>query len=238
MNVLKMIRQLAVLKWKDFLITIAIILAGSLVGFGFGFLVGNLTESGTYINFASMLASVATYAVLIFGVTLTGNKDFTTAVSFSRARKTYLPARYITYVVEFFIVFCILKLIVVLDLYVGSHFFAEQECFDMFDYTMLQGVGLSVVLPCIVLLVSIIYTVFEMKFFWILWAIWMFGCLGVPRIHSAMTANPDSFPAKIGFFFQNALNGDTVYMIILLAIVTVIAAIANVIMYRKVNITL
>lgn len=38
---------------------------------------------------------------------------------------------------------------------------------------------------------------------WTLWAIWMFGCIGIPQIHESMENNPDSFLAGIGTSFQH-----------------------------------
>jgi hypothetical protein len=40
---------------------------------------------------------------------------------------------------------------------------------------------------------------FTAKFFWVLWALWMFSCMGLPRISHAMTENPNSWVGRLGW---------------------------------------
>lgn len=54
--------------------------------------------------------------------------------------------------------------------------------------------------------------------FWILWALWMFGCLGLPRITEAIEEAPNSFYGKVGSGIGHFLQGIPVSMWVILVL--------------------
>ena len=47
---------------------------------------------------------------------------------------------------------------------------------------------------------------FGRKAFWIMWALWMFGCIGIPGISDAVIEKPESFYGQIGIAAGNILS--------------------------------
>lgn len=63
---------------------------------------------------------------------------------------------------------------------------------------------------------------FGRKAFWIMWALWMFGCLGIPKISDAVTENPESVYGQIGLAAGNVLSSISVSVwMMILAVVSI-----------------
>ena len=82
------------------------------------------------------------------------------------------------------------------------------------------------------------YVIFERKFFWAIWGIYMLFSLGIPRVTSAMKKYPDSFSAKIGQGFAALGNIGTGAWLTIGAVLTVILLIADIILYKKMEVKL
>ena len=60
-------------------------------------------------------------------------------------------------------------------------------------------------MPILSILFGMLILRFGTKAFWVLWALWMFGCIGIPRIIDAVEAAPQSLFGKIGTWVRNIM---------------------------------
>lgn len=237
MDYLKMIGKYIRTCKKEFITYLLTILGGFLFGTIIAlFVVGTAQENVGYGCIGTVMAGIFVLIMLFFGQALGGITDFHLAVFMSQGRLKFLVAKYIAEVIEiggsFALIFGLSKLE-----YLFAEFIAkggEIEVLMSFDLRVVLAVTFA--LPIFLMLLSALYVVFEKKFFWFMWGVYMIVALGAPRITSAMKKNPESMAAKIGFFFQNVVDISSVEFIIGVVIATIIAAVADVLMYRKIEV--
>lgn len=147
---------------------------------------------------------------LFFGGIFSVQSDFNLAISMGKTRKYYLPSRYLLLLAETMVILALAYIVGKVEdalyptLYPGAVCDLRVSGFLNSPFLFL---GIGLVVPVIILLFGVLLMRFSAKFFWILWALWMFGCIGAPRIASAAVQKPDSIPGKLGLALMEFSNG-------------------------------
>lgn len=229
-NTLLMIKQLFIATRKKILIFESVILGGFTLGLILALIGSGISEDKTFINLGGFMALIFFAIEIFFGLVFTCTADFVLAITNGKGRVDFLVARYVIYVAEFLVGIGIIKLGGVIETAIGEKFFNGMDFFSVPTFsTLLAG---ALVIPTLCMLMSALYTRFERKAFWVLWVIWMAVSLGAPRIATAMRKAPDSFAAKIGFFFKSAISMGTTQFFIVAAVIGVVAFVLNFFVYR------
>ncbi len=234
-NYLKMIKQLFLNSTKEILFYVLAVLGGGLFGTVISIIIVATGEGDGYSTLGALMGAVFAGILLLFGTALGGQLDFQLSVSMNRARLPYLVAKYIVVTFEIALSLGLCYGIKAIERMVGN---ARGEFTDLFN---ISGVIIALTvlgLPVILLLFAALYTKYERKFFWVLWGIYMVVALGAPRIGTAMSKHPDSTAAKIGFFFKEAIDTNTVQFAIVAVVAVLIVAGVNVLLYKKTEVKL
>lgn len=128
-------------------------------------------------------------------------KYFRQAISMNRARKPLLAALYVMSCLDVVILLIIAKIVSVLELALyGKLFPASVSEFDaaawMSNPLLIAGFVLGI--PVVCLFIASLLMRFPKGAFFTLWALWMFGCLGVPRMVSDTLEHNDTFLGNLG----------------------------------------
>lgn len=235
MKYLKMFKNLLLCSKKDFLMYGAAVLGGGVLGTILSIVIVATGEAEGYSCLGTLMGAIFGGIVLLFGNALGGQVDFQMAISMNRARMPYLVARYLLDALE--IVFSLLLCygIKAIEKMVGEKAGYFE---DLFNPSIGVLAGITFVVPLVVLLFAVLYTKFERKFFWVMWAIYMIVMIGLPRVTTAMNKHPESVAAKIGFFFRDALNLNPLAFGLCSGVLIIGIIIADVLLYKKVDIKL
>jgi len=233
MKYLKAIGQMFRVNYKMLLIFTGAVLGGAIVGTIAEAVINHFAEGfgilGMGILFSGMIFLIFVIFVSVFG----GYSDFVFAVYNSRARNTYIVAKYVYLVCEF-----ALGLIPVAVIYFieGSLADESMDFIGYMDHPVFIVILILFVMPLIVLLFSALYAKYEKKFFWVMWTLWMLLMIGGPRVINAMSTHPDSFGAKIGFTIKNAFNAGSAESIIGIIVISAIVIVLNYLIYSNVDV--
>lgn len=240
MRTLDMIRK-NILVNKGSFITFAAIPAGAgLFGMILGIIIDSLRNEAECLEFASVFAVIGGMFCIVFGAVLEERESFTSAVTMGVARKAYIPARFVTLLLQIALTWATVILVFMLEKGIFSIIHPGAAVIDLMgelNIPILPLVVLSLVFPAFAMFFGILYVKFERKFFWVLWALWMLLCLGGPRISSAMREHPDSVVGKFGnaLFNTEWLNGTTIS--IFAVVIAIILSFFTVRLYKKQDIT-
>lgn len=235
MNYLRMIKNLFLNSKKDFLIYGAAVLGGGLFGTIISILIVNTTDAEGYSCLGTLMGVIFGSIVVLFANAMGGQTDFQMAIAMNRARMPYLVARYLLNTSEIAFSLALCYGIKAIEKYVGKRMGGFE---DFFNPSLGLLAAVVFILPLIILLFAVLYTKYERKFFWVIWGIYMLVCLGGPRIATAMKKHPESVAAKIGFFFKDALAFNPLQFGICAGVIVLGIIVADVLLYKKVDIKL
>lgn len=233
MNILKMTKDYFVVNVKELLTIIGATLGGGVFGMVLAYIIGILIAHENYATVGTMMGLIFGSIILFFGLALGGQADFKLAVSMNRTRMSYVVARYLLSVVEIASMLVLTQLIQKFEVFLGTILAPGTETEILGTLSLQLILILTFVGPLVIMFFSIMYVMFDKKFFWVMWGVYMLGALGIPRISSAMKHNPESAAAKIGFFFQNAIDVNSVQFLITSIVLAVCLVIGNILLYRK-----
>ena len=187
--------------------------------------------------FAEMFSAIA----LLFGGIFAVQTDFNLAISMGKTRKYYVPARYLLLVLDTTIILAIVFLTSRIENALYPAIYPGTVC-DLNAGGILNSPGvfaaIAMGVPMIVLLFGALLMRFSTKFFWVLWAFWMFLCMGGPRIASATIENPNSLPGRIGLALVEVLTGLTALKLFGIAAVIILAGlIVTFVLFKKQRVT-
>ncbi len=217
-------------------------LAGGIFGIIIVLIVMAVDGTGEdYGQIGTMLVQMFGMILLFFGGIFSVQSDFNLAVSMGKTRKYYVPSKYLMLVCETAVILIIMFVISRIEdilypaIYPGA--VCDLNVGGIFGYPgILAGVLFG--LPMIVLLFGALLMRFAAKFFWVIWVLWMFLCMGVPRIASAASENPDTIPGKIGRTVIEFFSGFTSLKLLGLAAVVIAAGLAiTFALFRKQRVT-
>lgn len=172
------------------------------------FMVRNDSEAEYYVAIGTLLACIM--AVLLSAIMILGQfvVYFNTEVSMGCLRKHFLVSFYL---VSFVFTLAYMAVIIVMNLIENAlcrrmYPYLSSEI-DFLPYILKWGVPVIAVLCIVGIFSSILLLRFGRKAFWILWVIWMFGCVGIPRVSEAMEDAPNSLMGRIGSAVTGYLRG-------------------------------
>ena len=242
MKTLKTVGQFLALNIKELLTFIAAAAGGGAFGIIFSIAITK-TASGEepveYSTIGTILAIVFAVAVLIFSQTMGGQSDFYITISMNNARLPYLLGRYVLTILDILVSIGIIWLVNFLErTVIGPKVSLIGEVENLVSIKPEVVLVIVLVSPLVTIFCTAMYVIFERKFFWTLWGIYMICALGIPRIGSAMKNHPDSIPAKIGEGFAALGNIGVGPWLIIGGVMTVVLLIADIILYKKMEVKL
>lgn len=191
---------------KHFVTTILIILGGGLFGTVLFELIMRLEEVHdelpTTFEMAFFIAFVC-YIVNFFGYGISGvNQSFNQVVGMGCTRKNFFIGHSLTCLINSLVGAATLMLVYVTEHWRLRAWWGAYPCETDFLSFATPGIVCFIVLALAVfqLFVSFVMLRFEKKAFWVFWALWMFGCLVVPRIVDDVEDGKQSALAKLGNF--------------------------------------
>ena len=196
-------------------------------------------EPAGYATVGTIMAIVFAVAVLLFAQSLGGQSDFYITVSMNRARIPYLIGRYVLVIIDILVSLGVIGLINLLELkVVGPAVSVSGEVENLVKFKPEIIAVIVFAVPVLTIFFTAMYVIFDRKFFWALWGIYMLCALGIPRIASAVEKHPESFSAKIGEGFKALAGIGAGPWLIFGAVVTVALLIADIMLYRKMEVKL
>lgn len=236
-HIIQTVKQVWKIEWKGWLQQVVITFGTSFIGIGMVYLIMHMSGDDNYGKLGTMIAIIIGVLMNVFSGIFSVQSDFNNAISMGKTRRTYVPAKYLVTVVGTAMIVGTIWMVNLLEDFLYSISFPNAGC-EM-DFNMVLNnpafcAGYIVGIPAIALLLGGLYMKFGTKFFWGLWAVWMIGCLAIPRIGEAMEENPNSVQAQIGFkvveFFGDItmIQGIAAFVICLMVVV-----VANILIFRK-----
>jgi len=199
------LKELIKVNKDEFFLYGVVSLVGAIIGIAMVLFIMAVDGTGEdYGELGSLFSLLIGAIALVFGGIYGTQTDFNMAISMGKTRKHFVPAKYITLVMETVMLIVIAALVGWVEgiLYNAIYPAAINELHvsAWLDYPLvLVGVALGV--PAITMLFGTLLMIFGQKFFWVIWFLWMFGCIGIPRIVHSATESPESGVGK----FANAV---------------------------------
>lgn len=194
-----------------------------------------------YACLGSMLSLIMGVGLLFFVGIFTISNDFNLAVSMGKTRKYFVPAKYLALIVDMIVVLLIYKLVNVVELTLYSSLYPSAVCeiaFNVMKGGSVLMLAVILAVPALILLFGGLFMVFSTKFFWILWGLWMIGCIGGPRMLSVAVEQPDTPQGRLGTSLINWFRGISPdYFAVALFVITVAAFVGAMLLLRKQRVT-
>lgn len=218
--------------------------AGALLGVAL-ILIGMVTvgkAEGSYANVGALLSLMFGEAAFLFGGIFTVQSDFNLAVSMGKARKYFVPVRYLCMVLDGLVILGIVKFVNVLEGALYPALYPGAVC--GMDADRIIGkpavfIGLVLGMPALILLLGALIMKFSTKFYWVVWAVWMLAFMGIPRILSAGKKHPDSFAGKAGILLMDLAESVTGTGLLAALLCGAAAGIViSILLFRKQRVTL
>ena len=201
--------------------------------------VSSSEKPASYGTVGTILAVVMAVAVLLFGQSLGDQSDFYVTVSMNRARMPYLIGRYLLVIIDVLGSLGVIWLVNFLERKViGPAISASGEVENLLYVRPEVIAAIVFIVPLLTIFCTAMYVMFERKFFWAMWGLYMICAIGIPRIGSAMKNHPESFSAKIGEGFAALGNMGAGPWIVVGVVVTAALLIADILIYRKMEVKL
>jgi len=240
MKALKTIGQFIVVNIKE----IFTYMGAAAGGGAFGIIIATavmktVMEAKSYGTIGTLLAVILSIAVLLFAQSLGGQSDFYVTVSMNRARMPYLIGRYLLVVIDILSAIGVIWLVNILETKViGPALSPTGEVENILNFKPEIVAVVIFVVPLLTIFCTAMYVIFERKFFWALWGVYMIGAIGAPRVSTAVEKHPGSFPAKIGEAFIALGNLGVGPWLVIGAVLTIILLIADIMLYKKMEVKL
>lgn len=227
---IRTLKELMRVSKDEFVLYGVVSVIGAIIGIVMVFVIMAVDGTGEdYGELGSLFALLIGAIALVFGGIYGTQSDFNMAISMGKTRKHYAFAKYFALVIETLM----LMLIAMLVGWVESFWYTavypgavnELHISAWLEYPLVL-VGVAFGIPAITMLFGTLLMIFGQKFFWVIWALWMFGCMGFPRIIHAMTEKPESGIARFGKAVADLVTGlpAGVMPAIVLTVIAVIVA--------------
>lgn len=189
---------------------------GSVLGTGIVLVVLRTnTTDNEYMKAGNIMALLLGAIVFLFMGILAIKGDFNLAIGMGKTRKNYVVARYLLSMLNVLIILGIVWITGTLEGGIYKVIYPNSVCrFDLGELLFRPQLvlGILLALPAVILLLGVLLLKYGKIAFWVLWCIWMVGCLGIPRIMAAVVEHPDSLMGRFGeavikFFMKASLWG-------------------------------
>lgn len=230
--------KLSISELKLFLV---VALCGGAFGVGLTALIVNLDDTPKYANLGVLMAILIGTVVHMFVGCFYYGSDFSLAVSYGVTRKEFFVANAIVSYINIAINIAVIAVIYCIERVVGSLLYKGKEFEDIIfvvrDYPF--TIVLILMIPAIRAFFGSFILKFQKKAMWIIWALWMFFCLGLPRLVSYISEHPDSLVGDLfGTIIEGVFKTDNVVLTVILLVVTVIMFVASRFMQKKQSVVL
>lgn len=241
MKALKTIGQVIFVNIKELYAYVGAAFGGGAIGALIALIIIKTLTDGDktgYVTLGTAFALGMVGIILIFGQSLGGQADFYVAVSMNRSRIPYLLGRYLLLVMDIFVALagCFAVHLIETKLLGPAIAKGGEITVLIKNISPWLVIGLALVIPLVIIFCTAMYVIFERKFFWAIWAVYMIIALGAPRIGTAMEKNPDSIPAKIGQGFEAFFSMGTLPLIVIGLVIAAIFLVADVILFKKMEV--
>jgi len=241
MKTLKTIGQFIYVNFKEIFTYLGAAFGGGVIGVIIMSLILATTDKPIeYSTIGTAFALGLTLIVFFFAQSLGGQADFYVTVSMNRARVPYFFGRYILLVIDLLAAVGAAYIVNVLEMNVIGPMLSTNGEVEQLINGVEPGLFTALILsvPLLIILFTALYVLFERKFFWVLWGLYMIGALGGPRISIAMKKNPGSIPAQIGESVMRLINMGTTAWLIIGAVTVAILLVADILIYKKMAVKL
>lgn len=204
MKFIKMLKQVAVLSYKDSIWGMGIVLAGGITGCVIMTILMQNTmriQEEQYIALGTLLGFIFGmlyyFCIGIFGPMW----EFHNAVCMGRTRKSFVPARICLNIIYTSTMLITVFLVSNAEKLIYNIFFQDRNVNMNIDFLFRSPIWITVIIilfPIANSVLGALYIKFSFKFFWCMWAVWMFIFLMGPRVAKAAEKTPNSLVGKIG----------------------------------------
>lgn len=230
MELIKTIKQIFRINGKELIPYIYVTAVAGLMGIMMTFVLmynknrdGHEAMSG-YVTMGGIFALVLG-AIVLFCSAFSLQSHFNLAVSMGRTRKYFIPSQFLLVAAGGVVVEAMVILITQIETVLYPLCFGKGEFeINLKDYILnpVLAPGLILGFSVLNLLIGSLLMRFGVKFFWVVWAIWMFCWLILPRLLRTAEDNPQSWQARTGawltgLFASLGTGGTAVLAVIVLA---------------------
>ncbi len=151
-------------------------------------------EGDSYFTMGTAIAILMMGAYILFMEMAQINLYFNTQISLGSTRKEfYLSAIVTNFLIVLLNILLLLGINRLETLLLMKSFPAMENEVEMFPWLIRLGLPIGILLSLAGTLGGILLLRYGRKAFWIMWVIWMVGCLFLPRIGEITEEAPDSF---------------------------------------------
>ena len=187
-------------QWENCLFGVAVILGGSM----FGLILMNILihvegDNTSYFQMGTLIGILmaAVYCVIMEAGSL--RLYFDMEISMGSTRKSFFVSYLGLGILTDFMYLLILAGVCMLEERLYGFWYPElTNEVNMLPYLGSWGIATAVLLPMAACFCGALIMRFGKTAFWIFWALWMVGCIGIPRIIDASEEAPDSLFGRIG----------------------------------------
>lgn len=224
---IRTLKQIFQVHGSDTLTYAVIPIGGGIIGVIIVLVIMAIDGTGEdYGMLGTMFAMLFGAIGLFFGGIFSVQSEFNLAISMGKTRKYFAPARYLGLVLNVVLLEAVIVLFTYLENALYPALYPGAVCELSFSGLAENPgliVGIAIVVPALILFLGIMLMRFTAKFFWVLWALWMFGCMGLPRISNAMLHEPDSWAGRFGLAIVDFMEKSSKAGLVSVAVVVTIA---------------
>ena len=216
------------IQWRDWLLMLAFETGAFLFGFILFSVIMRFSDESTYFAMGTILGAATALIYSMIQSLNAMHMYFNLEISMGVTRKQF----YISYLLT-----CLCANIISMIWIVGLNalenallrtiYAGLTEEINFLPYLIRWAVPVSAILAVFGGFCGALLLRFGRKAFWILWALWMFGCIGIPQISDAVIEKPDSFYGQFGAAVGNVLSSISVQVWIAAAVVLSAGALAG-----------
>lgn len=166
------------------------------------------TEDNTMTSFplGTLLAMMILVIVGLITSGMSVGAYFNVEISMGSTRKHFFWTYYLFYVIYYLLSVGVLAIFNGMENYLLTVLYPTLENeIILLPYIWKYGFFVAVAMPILSILFGMLMLRFGNKVFWVLWALWMFGCLGIPRMVDAIEEAPHSLFGRIGNWAGNII---------------------------------
>lgn len=173
------------------------------------FLFATFEDGNNTLVFSGVIVIAFTFFFHIFINCFGFIPEFNIAVSMGETRKRFVWSYYCFSIIEMLLIIGLGFMIGKIEKIIISLCYPQQECIELFwnHINIFMIVVMIVIFSGVELLVSAFLLRFDRKAFWILWCIWMIGCLG-----PAYITKHDEIAEKILGVLEHVLAAKSLYV--------------------------
>lgn len=194
---IKVIKKQIQVLWRDWLWEFAGVLILWLIGFGILHLI-MLEDAESWLALGTLMAIMIEAMIALLTGVISMGICFNLQVSMGCTRKRFYVSYYLANVVKDLLIVLLLLLLCAAETQLCKVIYpGTASKLDLFPWLLKLGAPAALAVPAVGILCGALLLRFGRKGYWVLWFLWMFAFLGVPRIMDA----PD------GTFFGELAGG-------------------------------